>query len=107
MCVCVQTPGCKEGQWDDCSVSYATFNIQWASQIQVRAAKRVPSENLHPASQSDHKPARRLQGFLELGGTTFTILILLLGAIIFIRDTDRLVLQPLERMVHLVGRLLQ
>ena len=44
-----------------------------------------------------------MQGFLELGSTTFTILILLVGAIIFIGDTDRLVLKPLERMVHLVG----
>jgi hypothetical protein len=40
---------------------------------------------------------------LEIGRTTFIIIILLVGAVWFISDTDRLVLRPLERMVHLVG----
>lgn len=43
------------------------------------------------------------QGLLEIGRTTFIILILLAGALVFIADTDRLVLKPLERMVELVG----
>ncbi len=46
------------------------------------------------------------QGILEIGRTTFTIIILLLGAAVFIADTDRLVLKPLERMVQLVGEFL-
>ncbi|KAI7843293.1 hypothetical protein COHA_003125 [Chlorella ohadii] len=60
---------------EDCRVSYATFDIKWESQI---------------------------QGWLGIGRTTFIIVILLLGAVIFIRDTERLVLRPLERMVQLV-----
>lgn len=43
-----------------------------------------------------------VQGWLGIGRTTFIIVILLLGAVIFIRDTERLVLRPLERMVQLV-----
>ncbi len=43
-----------------------------------------------------------MQGWLGIGRTTFIIVILLLGAVIFIRDTERLVLRPLERMVQLV-----
>ncbi|KAL4852756.1 Ras guanine nucleotide exchange factor W [Chlorella vulgaris] len=67
-------PGC-DGGTGVCDVSYATFNTLWASQI---------------------------QGYLEIGRTTFTIIILLVSAIWFIADTDRLVLRPLERMVQLV-----
>jgi hypothetical protein len=45
------------------------------------------------------------QGYLEIGRTTFIIIIILLvGAVVFIKDTDRLVLKPLERMVQLVRR---
>lgn len=52
---------------------------------------------------SAHPYALCLQGWLGIGRTTFIIIILLLGAVIFIRDTERLVLRPLERMVQLVG----
>lgn len=44
-----------------------------------------------------------MQGWLGIGRTTFIIIILLVGAVIFIQDTERLVLHPLERMVQLVG----
>ena len=55
------------------------------------------------ADLSRHTGRSLLQGLLEIGRTTFTILILLLGAVVFIRDTHRLVLRPLERMVALVS----
>lgn len=44
----------------------------------------------------------RLQAILAMSNTTFIILILLVGSLLFIRDADRLVLTPLERMVKKV-----
>ena len=40
------------------------------------------------------------QGWLDVCRTSFIILMLLLGTLLFIQDNDRLVLRPLERMVR-------
>lgn len=56
-----------------------------------------------PANHFSASTVPVLQGWLGIGRTTFIIIILLLGAVIFIRDTERLVLHPLERMVQLVS----
>ena len=49
-------------------------------------------------------PARPPQAILDMASTTFIIAILLVGSLLFIRDADRLVLKPLERMVKKVRR---
>ncbi|KAL4447395.1 hypothetical protein ABPG75_004614 [Micractinium tetrahymenae] len=70
--------GCRAGAGlppGGCWISTSVFDMKWDAQI---------------------------QGILEMGRTTFTIIILLLGAAVFIADTDRLVLKPLERMVQLL-----
>eukprot|EP00887_Chlorella_sp_A99_P003219 scaffold9.g3219.t1 len=57
-----------------------------------------------PARAQQHDPVldERLLAILDMARTTFIILMLVVGALLFIRDNDRLVLEPLERMVRKV-----
>ena len=71
----VQTDQCDNGPWDQCYESKAWVNVRWAIQMQA---------------------------FLDIGRITFILAMLSLGALLFIRDTDVLVLQPIERMVEKV-----
>ena len=73
--------------------------------LATRHTPHTPPPPLPPVVLRQHPQTRSPcpQGLLEIGRTTFIIIILLMGAVWFIADTDRLVLQPLERMVALVG----
>lgn len=71
----VQTPQCNNGPWDECFISKAWVNIKWTV---------------------------RMQALLDIGRVTFILSVLSLGALLFIRDTDEMVLQPIERMVDRV-----
>lgn len=71
----VQTSQCSSGPWDQCFISKAWVNVKWAVQMQA---------------------------LLDIGRVTFVLSALSLGALLFIRDTDKLVLQPIERMVSKV-----
>ena len=44
----------------------------------------------------------QFQAMLDIARVTFLLMVLSLGAVLFIRDADSLVLQPIERMVHKV-----
>ena len=75
----------------------------------------APGRPTHPplrrppfASQCRHPsplPLLLPQAILDMARTTFIILMLTVSALLFIADNDRLVLQPLERMVRKVGPL--
>lgn len=54
------------------------------------------------ASWFDQRWYFEMQAILDMARTTFIILMLVVGALLFIRDNDRLVLEPLERMVRKV-----
>lgn len=71
----VQTDQCDNGPWDECFESKSWVNVRWAIQMQA---------------------------LLDIGRITFILAMLSLGALLFIRDTDALVLQPIERMVEKV-----
>lgn len=71
----VQTPQCNNGPWDECFISKAWVDIKWTV---------------------------RMQALLDIGRVTFILTVLSLGALLFIRDTDEMVLQPIERMVDRV-----
>jgi class 3 adenylate cyclase len=71
----VQTPQCNNGPWDECFISKAWVDIKWTV---------------------------RMQALLDIGRVTFILSVLSLGALLFIRDTDEMVLQPIERMVDRV-----
>lgn len=47
----------------------------------------------------------QFQALLDIARVTFLLAVLSMGAILFIRDADELVLQPIERMVHKVKML--
>jgi len=64
--------GTSTGPWNQCYESKAWVNVKWAVQMQA---------------------------CLDIGRTTFILAILSVGALLFIRDTDALVLQPIERMM--------
>eukprot|EP00890_Picochlorum_soloecismus_P002340 jgi/Picsp_1/3106/NSC_05947-R1_membrane-associated lipoprotein precurser len=44
----------------------------------------------------------RFQAILDIGRVTILLIVLSVGAVLFIRDTDTLVLQPIERMIQKV-----
>ena len=69
------TPQCDNGPWDECLESKAWLNVRWAVQMQA---------------------------LLDIGRITFILSMLSVGALLFIRDTDHLVLQPIERMLDQV-----
>lgn len=76
----VQTPQCSNATWAECYESKAWVNVKW--QVQMQA-------------------------FLDIGRVTFILSVLSIGAVLFIRDTDKLVLQPIERMVGQVKSISQ
>jgi class 3 adenylate cyclase len=71
----VNTVQCDNGPWDQCYESKAWVNVKWAVQMQA---------------------------YLDIGRITFILSMLSVGALLFIRDTDALVLQPIERMMEKV-----
>jgi class 3 adenylate cyclase len=73
----VKTAQCdtSTGPWDQCYESKAWVNVKWAVQMQA---------------------------CLDIGRITFILSMLSVGALLFIRDTDALVLQPIERMMEKV-----
>jgi class 3 adenylate cyclase len=73
----VKTAQCDTttGPWDQCYESKAWVNVKWAVQMQA---------------------------CLDIGRITFILSMLSVGALLFIRDTDALVLQPIERMMEKV-----
>ena len=71
----INTPQCTDGPWEECFESKAWVDVKWAVQMQA---------------------------LLDIGRITFILAMLSVGALLFIRDTDTLVLQPIERMVEKV-----
>lgn len=71
----VESPGCNDDKKMACYVSEAWIDMRWAVQF---------------------------QSLLDIARVTFLLTVLSLGAVLFIRDTDSLVLQPIERMVQRV-----
>jgi class 3 adenylate cyclase len=72
----LQSPvGCNVVDGSACSSSLALVDVRWDVQFQA---------------------------MLDIARVTFLLMVLSLGAVLFIRDADSLVLQPIERMVHKV-----
>lgn len=68
----VSTPECDLEQWAQCYESIVLVDIQWQVQFQA---------------------------MLDMARVTFLVLALALAAVLFIKDTEELVLKPIERMV--------
>ena len=70
-----QTAACSTQHWADCLVTTATFDVSWNS---------------------------RFGAMLNLVRSTFVIVALGCGAVLFNNDSNRLVLRPIERMLRKV-----
>lgn len=70
-----ETSACSNEDWPNCYYSEAIYDNKWNSQINA---------------------------ILNMGRTVFVIIILGLGALLFSRDANILVLYPLEKMIQMV-----
>lgn len=76
LCMQEQTVACSAQQWANCFVTSAVFDVRWNS---------------------------RFGAMLNLVRSTFVIVALGCGAVLFNNDSNRLVLRPIERMLRKVS----
>lgn len=99
--------GRKTGNLISLKVQNVTF-IEFPEQLDKLRKTEKQSSSIAVGSDKiteawiDVKWDIQFQALLDIARVTFLLSVLSLGAVLFIRDADSLVLQPIERMVHKV-----